>query len=169
MEGSGWPFGTSNPKVCVLCCDASTVSNPQMLFLILLRAPFSALGSWLFHRGNNCNERLKASTGSRERKDANTEGWSPRRNTKAKVPPLILHQLWPCSANASQDVRLQPFTEESQCPSAPSSLQLYRKSYRKGLWWKAVQVQAWAPVLKQGPQHILFRGKVITLSLSLKK
>ena len=127
MVGSGWPFRASDPKVFVLCCDASTVSNPQMLFLIL-HAPFSALRSWLFHRGNDCNDRLKASAGSRERKDTNTEGWSLRQSAKAKVPRLLLHQHWPCSANASQDLRLQPFPEESQCPSAPSSLQLCRKS-----------------------------------------
>ena len=58
-------------------------------------------------------------------------------------------------------------------PSAPQPPRAFscagNQSYRKSVRWKAVQVQAWAPVFKQWPQHILFHGKVITLSSSLKK
>ena len=187
MVGSGWPFGASDPKVFVLCWDASTVSNPRMLFLIL-RGPFSALRSWLFHRGNDCNDRLKASAGSRERKDANAEGWSRRRNAKAKVPICCFtssdlaqqaHRRMSSSSPSLGDLAQQTHRRmSSSSPSlgSPSAAQPPRasscagnQSHRTSVWWKAVQAQAWAPVFKQWPQHILFCGKVITLSSSLKK
>ena len=169
MVGSGWPFGASDPKVFVLCWDASTVSNPRMLFLIL-RGPFSALRPWLFHRGNDCNDRLKASAGSRERKDANAEGWSRRRNAKAKVPICCF-----TSSDLAQQAHRR-MSSSSPSLGSPSAAQPPRasscagnQSHRTSVWWKAVQAQAWAPVFKQWPQHILFCGKVITLSSSLKK